>query len=170
MTIRWEAEGEDKNLILTHTGRMVDPFNLRHEDIDIEDIAHALSHICRFTGHCSSHYSVAEHSVMVSELVPPEHALAGLMHDAVEAYIGDIATPIKHRMEVNGEPIRDVEDRQFEVVADVFGLTLPLDPCVKAADKKAFFWEMETVMCGLSAGNVHDPYDMFMNRFRELTE
>jgi hypothetical protein len=79
----------------TYTGKKFYPFNPRIEDIDIEDIAHALSLICRFGGHLPEHYSVAQHSVLVSYLVPIELRLEGLMHDAAEAYIGDVIRPIK---------------------------------------------------------------------------
>lgn len=61
----------------------------------VSDIAHALGNICRFTGHTQRFYSVAEHSVICSHMVPPEDAMAALMHDAAEAFIGDVSSPLK---------------------------------------------------------------------------
>lgn len=66
--------------------------------INLVDIASALSKCCRYTGHCSRFYSVAEHSFFVSLHVPKQYALAGLLHDASEAYLSDIASPIKQLM------------------------------------------------------------------------
>lgn len=77
------------------SGRHFRPFSPRVEDIDIEDIALALSNICRFSGHCHKFYSVAEHSVHCSNVVAPEFAFAALMHDTTEAYVGDMIRPIK---------------------------------------------------------------------------
>jgi 5'-deoxynucleotidase YfbR-like HD superfamily hydrolase len=66
--------------------------------ICIEDIAHALSHVCRFGGHVSRFYSVAQHSIFVSERCSPEIQLEGLMHDSTEAYYGDMVRPLKYLM------------------------------------------------------------------------
>lgn len=88
-------------------GRVVDANDLRPNDIDIEFIASALSKICRFNGQTPKFYSVAEHSVYVSQLVEPQFKLHALLHDAAEAYIGDIITPVK---DVTIE-VRDMELR-----------------------------------------------------------
>lgn len=86
--------------IQTYTGRKFWPLSPRGNDVDIMDIAHALAMKCRFTGHCRSFYSVAQHSVLVSYVVAQmggsaEAQLYGLLHDAAEAYLPDIAQPIK---------------------------------------------------------------------------
>lgn len=82
--------------IQTYTGKQFWPMDPRPEDIDIEDIAHALANICRFGGHCHTWYSVAQHSVLVSEIA--KDCKAGLLHDAAEAYIGDMVRPLKRYM------------------------------------------------------------------------
>ena len=86
---------EHHGWFLTSTGRRFVPQLPAASKIDIEDIAHALSQLCRFGGHCCEFYSVAQHSVIVSLNVPPEHRFAALMHDAAEAYLGDVIQPIK---------------------------------------------------------------------------
>lgn len=82
----------------TRSGKRVYPLDPRQDEIDGNDIAHALSHICRFAGHVRIFHSVAFHSVLVSELVATFHpglALAAMYHDAAEAYIADIPRPVK---------------------------------------------------------------------------
>lgn len=91
--------------ILTFTGRRVWPLDPRPEDICIEDIAHALALTCRFTGHCREFYSVAQHSVLVSHYVEDEggdaaQQLGALLHDASEAYLPDVARPVKQRFAI----------------------------------------------------------------------
>lgn len=79
--------------IQTYTGKKFSYQNCEPRDVCIRDIARALSHICRFTGHTKQFYSVAQHSVYVSERC--KNPFYGLMHDAVEAYIGDMNSPLK---------------------------------------------------------------------------
>lgn len=100
------------------------------EMIDIRDIAHSLSMQCRFTGHVTDFMSVAEHSVAVSLVCDKENELAGLLHDASEAYLSDIASPIKQQfMEYYA-----MEDKIMKVVAEKFGFAYPLNKDVKDAD------------------------------------
>lgn len=83
--------------IQTYSGHRVWPFNPTAPEnvFCIEDIAHSLANICRFNGHVRKFYSVAEHSVLGSQIILPKFALQFLMHDAAEAYIGDVSRPIK---------------------------------------------------------------------------
>ncbi len=108
-------------------------------EINIDDIAHALSMKCRFSGHCRSFYSVAEHSVRVSRLVPPHARAWALMHDAAEAYLPDIASPIKDSIYVDLEPgmmipFASLERLLLQAIANRFGLISDMPPEVKDAD------------------------------------
>jgi hypothetical protein len=85
--------------LTTYTGRKFFPLNPEPHQIDIEDIARGLSKICRFCGQIKDFYSVAEHSIEVMHLVPHELKLAALLHDASEAYISDIPSPLKRQLE-----------------------------------------------------------------------
>ena len=81
--------------IQTFSGLKFDYKNINPDTIRIEDIAHHLANICRYTGAKKNHYSVAQHSVLVSMILPPGLALSGLMHDSAEAYTGDMNKPLK---------------------------------------------------------------------------
>lgn len=120
----------------------------------IEDIAEALSKLCRFSGHCSTFYSVAEHSVRVcygelndaNESVAwfERHGLEGLLHDAAEAYIGDITSPIKGLI----PEIAVIERRIDAAIRERFGLPAEMSSAVAAADIRALAGEARQLFRG----------------------
>ncbi len=83
-------------------GQMVDLVNPDWRTIDLESLAVSLSRQVRFNGHTSRPISVLEHSFAVAQLVPPQHRLAALLHDAQEALIGDIVRPVVVAMMASG--------------------------------------------------------------------
>ena len=169
--------------ILTAAGRYFDFSDPVASEIGIGEIAHALSHICRFTGHVRQFYSVAEHSWHVSHLVPRGDELAGLLHDAPEAFIGDVSKPLKMLL----PDYALIEERVEAAVLARFGLSAPLPDSVKDADRQML--RVEQVQAMPSAGHdwglgdlspqaklvrleFWDPAEaamMFLRRFEELT-
>ena len=109
----------------------------RPSDVRTLDIAWALSRINRFGGHTQRPYSVAEHSVLVSKLVAPEHRVAALLHDAAEAYIGDIVGPLKAML----PEIASIEQRIHEAVCARFGVSAEIPEVVHEADRVALATE-----------------------------
>jgi hypothetical protein len=128
--------------IQTFTGRQFFPLAARVEDVDVRDIAHSLSLQSRFNGHCLRFYSVADHSVRVSRIVPPGDALWGLLHDAAEAYIGDLPRPVKQE----APDFRAIEDRLLVVVAEAFHLPWPMPDTVHLADDRLLATEARDLM------------------------
>jgi len=126
--------------VQTYTGRQFWPLDPRPEDVDLRDIAHSLAMQCRFNGHCRRFYSVAEHSVLVSEALPHDLQAWGLMHDAAEAYIGDHPRPIKT------DATKAVEERLLGVIAERFGLPWPIPPEVFEADLRMLATEARYLM------------------------
>jgi hypothetical protein len=130
----------------TFTGRAFWPLDPRPEDVCIEDIAHSLALQCRFMGHCSSFYSVAQHCYAVSEIVDPRFALHGLLHDATEAYVGDMPRPLKGQPEMAA--YKAAERKIAEVIALAFGLTWTDEAraAVKLADLTMLSTEARALM------------------------
>lgn len=114
----------------TFTGLRVDPRALEPHQVNIPDIAHSLSLQCRFGGHSREFYSVAQHSVAVSQQVPAEFALVALLHDASEAYLCDLPRPIKALF----PSYKVLEHKIQAVVCERFGLEYPFPAEVKIAD------------------------------------
>ena len=144
--------------IQTFTGVAFYPLDARPEEINIRDIAHALSMQCRFTGHCRSFYSIAEHSVRVSMLCDPKDAMWGLLHDASEAYLCDLARPIKRLPEL--VPYRDAETRLQAAIAIKFGLPTSEPESVQLADKTMLAMEARDLMGPLLPG--WDKWDRYL--------
>ena len=130
--------------IQTRSGKRLELERPRSADIDPVDIAYSLSKLCRFNGHTLEFYSVAQHSVLLSEQVSREAAFYGLMHDAAEAYIGDIATPLKT------PEIKAMEARIFGVICESLPLlkmaTSEIIAEVKEADLRMLATEKEQLM------------------------
>lgn len=123
--------------IRTYTGLKVSLVDLDPNDVRIEDIAHALASAARFNGHTRVPYSVAQHSVFVAEHLSPDLALQGLLHDAAEAYVVDIPTPLK-RILTN---YKEIEDGVQRSICKAFGIPEVLDPQVKIVDSRALATE-----------------------------
>ena len=103
--------------------------------VEIIDIAHALSHLCRYGGHCDPFYSVAQHSIATSYLVSPENRLSALLHDSTEAYMVDLPRPIKNRYPQYSQD----EHALYAIIAKKFNLPHIIHPEVKKADDEMIF-------------------------------
>ena len=169
------------------SGRWVNPFDPDPAQFDAGDIARALANQCRFGGHSRVFYSVAQHCVIVSRVVEErggdvEDVFAALMHDASEAYLGDMPHPLKHRSEL-GAAFRDAEGRleaairdRFEIKPDVPEIKR-VDRALLATERRAFsaeawHWpeleDVEPLDLELTAWSPDKAADEFANRYAEL--
>lgn len=120
---------EDSPWIQTFSGKHFYFLEPTAEDVDVEDIAQALSKQCRFAGHINKFYSVAEHSLYVSYLA--KNPLEGLLHDASEAYLVDMPSPIKAEL----PEYRKVEEGIMGVVAKKWGFEWPMSADTHDCDR-----------------------------------
>lgn len=171
----------------TVSGRWVNPFAPDPEQLDAGDIGRALANQCRFGGHCRTFYSVAQHSVIVSELVEArggdaEDAFAALMHDATEAYLGDMPHPLKHRSPL-GAAFRAAEDQLEHAIRDRFRIKADVpeikraDRALLATERRAFSSEewhwpeldgIEPLDLELSAWSADEAARVFAERYADL--
>lgn len=139
--------------IVTYTGKTFDFLNPKPEDVCIEDIAHSLANICRYTGHVRKFYSVAQHCVLAAKADSPSNPLQRLLHDADEAYIGDIVSPWKQLLGVHENkfisayiPVRLFEQKIQKVIGLALGVDLTHSAEVKAVDNRMYFTEVRDLM------------------------
>lgn len=119
--------------IRTVSGRDVPLMTFGPEHVALKDIAHALAHQCRWGGHTRRFYSIAEHCLLVAALVPPAHRAYALLHDASEAYLGDVVAPLKRSSALAG--YREIEARVQAAIYRAVGLDPDAVPeTVHAAD------------------------------------
>lgn len=128
----------------TFTGHRFWPLDARPEEVYIADIAHGLANTCRFGGHSQQFYSVAQHSVLVSRIVPVAIQFDALLHDAAEAYLGDVPRPLKHGPGFEG--YRSAEAALEQVIADTYGTEYPQHPAIKEADNVLLWTEKRDIM------------------------
>ena len=158
--------------IRTKSGIYVNVINPTPDMIVIEDIAHSLSNLCRFGGHTQSFYSVAQHSVLCADLVKgKENKLTALLHDASEAYLIDVPSPLKKHL----PDYQKIEKNMMKVISKKFGIKYPFSKDIKKADEKMLKVEWDCMMVSDLNSDIFswspDIANMkFMMMFRKLTK
>lgn len=141
--------------IITASGKFFDPIHPDHKLVRIEDIAHALSRQTRFSGHVNGFWSGANHSLLVSYLVPDWLKLPALLHDGFEAYLIDLPSPLKSYFSSYCE----IENAGHASIAKAFGLAYPWGPIIKQWDSAALWAESEVFMHGWADWNFRPQTD-----------
>jgi len=134
---------DHRSWIQTSSGRLIDLSNFTMDDVDLNDIAHALSNINRYNGHSNVRISVAFHSFCVSRMVGqsfPSLALCALHHDSAEAYVGDISKWLKQHEDM--EPFRLLEDHIQHTIMRKFGCQTGISGFIKKIDKMILQYEV----------------------------
>lgn len=156
--------------IVTHSGKVIDPKNINPDDIVIEDIAWGLSKADRWGGQSREFYSVAQHSVQCARMSSGQDKLSALMHDASEAYLCDIPSPIKALL----PDYHELEKKFMQVIADKFEFQFPMSSDVKSVDKLMAHIEYGDLMTGeteylVTRGHTQqEAYDLFMKVYEEV--
>ena len=127
--------------IRLHSGAWLDLSSPETSDFTIEDIAQGLALQCRYAGQCRDFYSVAEHSLLVCDMVGDD-ALAALLHDAAEAFLGDVTRPLKQML----PDYRKIETQMQRAILERFGVGLVPNPAIKRADLRVLAAEQKQVM------------------------
>ncbi len=182
-----DDDGREKIWCETYTGKRVYPTYFQACGVDIEDIAHSLAHQCRYNGHTQKFYSVAEHCIHMADYAMdderlPSEARHALLHDAQEAYIGDIPRPVKCAIPA----IKEAEDRIEKVICEVFNLPSTKPAWLDELDARIVVDERDQAMSRSGHAWVHDvlepldvtlgfwkPQDakfLFLRRYSVLTE
>ena len=128
--------------VSTFSGNRFYPLEPRIDRVAIEDIAHGLAYQCRFNGQTCEFYSVAQHSLVVAALVPPRLRMAALLHDAAEAYLGDMVKPLKVLL----PEFAAIEDKVTRIIGDTFGVDFSDYGPIKEADLIALATEKRDLM------------------------
>lgn len=133
----------------TYTGKQFWPLDPHPNDFDERDIAHALGMTCRYGGHSRHFYSVAEHCWLMSQHVSPEAQLLALMHDAAEAYVGDMVRPLEQNMPEFKDAELGILEAMWEWLCDLgvnVGYTPEVDYEVNDADNRILLDEKQYLM------------------------
>ena len=138
---------ENDTYIETYTGKKFYFLNPLCSDIDIIDIAHSLSMQCRYTGHAKEFFSIAEHSILVAELCSDENKLWGLLHDGSEAYLTDVASPIKPFL----KNYKKMEKVLMDAICTKYGLKTSMPEEVHIADMEVLRSEASKLMTSKGA-------------------
>lgn len=128
--------------VSTFSGNRFYPLRPYIDHVAIEDIAHGLAYQCRFNGQTREFYSIAQHSLIVASLVPPPLRLAALLHDAAEAYLGDMVKPLKVLL----PEFAALEDQVTAIIATTFGIDFSDYGPIKHADLIALATEKRDLM------------------------
>jgi len=151
-------------MFYTVSNKKVDFLNPDPELIDIHDIAHSLSFQCRFTGHMKTFYSVAEHSMLVADLCPKESKLHGLLHDATEAYLGDVSHNLKKLLPF----YKTIEKRWEEAISKKFDFSLRDSVLVKKFDNEALAIEKQSFKNRQTySSDIHFVREQFLEKYYE---